>query len=189
GGWRGGEGEALGNAHFNSKTSVFYREQIELPFFEYHLKGKGDKRHPEAWVFETGTNLWRKHESWPPKGVKQRELFFHAGGKLSSDGPKGSRSDGFDEYVSDPARPGAFQDRIDIGMSASYMTADQRFASRRTDVLTYQTPALDEDVTVAGPIEVELHVSTTGTDSDWVAKLIDVYPDDYPDPNPNPTDV
>ena len=190
GGWSFGDGESLGNAHFNSKTSAFYREQIELPFFEYHLKGKGENRHPEAWVFETGANQWHKHDAWPPKGAKPRLLYLGAGGKLSAEAPPTGKPEACcDEYVSDPAKPVPFQDRIDIGMSAEYMTADQRFAARRTDVLVYQTPPLEEDTTIAGPIDVDLHVSTTGTDSDWVVKLIDVYPDDYPDPNPNPTGV
>jgi putative CocE/NonD family hydrolase len=190
GGWSFGEGESLGNVHFNSKTSAFYREQIELPFFEYHLKGKGENRHPEAWVFETGANQWHKHDAWPPKGAKARSFYLGGGGKLSAEAPQaGKPEECCDEYVSDPAKPVPFQDKIDIGMSAEYMTADQRFASRRTDVLTYQTPPLDDDLTVAGPIDVELHVSTTGTDSDWIVKLIDVYPDDYPDPNPNPAGV
>jgi putative CocE/NonD family hydrolase len=186
GGWAGGDGESLGNVHFNSKTSEFYRQHIELPFFEFHLKGKGENKHPEAWVFETGTNQWRKHDAWPPKDAKTRALYFRERGGLSEKAPDGK---GHDEYVSDPAKPVPFEDKIDIGMSADYMTADQRFAGRRTDVLVYQTPPLDDDTTVAGPIEVDLHVSTTGTDSDWVVKVIDVYPDDYPDPNPNPVGV
>jgi putative CocE/NonD family hydrolase len=190
GGWSGNDGESLGNVHFNSKTSAFYREHIELPFFEYHLKGKGENRHPEAWVFETGADQWHKHDAWPPKGAAPRALYFRAGGGLSAEAPPaGKPEECCDEYVSDPAKPVPFQEKIDIGMSAEYMTADQRFAARRTDVLVFRTPPLEQDTTVAGPIDVELHVSTTGTDSDWVVKLIDVYPDDYPDPNPNPAGV
>jgi putative CocE/NonD family hydrolase len=190
GGWSSNDGESLGNVHFNSKTSAFFREHIELPFFEYHLKSKGENRQPEAWVFETGANQWHKHDSWPPKGAAPRALYFRAAGALSAEAPPdGKPEECCDEYVSDPARPVPFQQKIDIGMSADYMTADQRFAARRTDVLVYQTPPLDNDTTIAGPIDVELHVSTTGTDSDWVVKLIDVYPDDYPDPKPNPTGV
>jgi putative CocE/NonD family hydrolase len=190
GGWSGGDGEALGNVHFNGKTAEFYRQHIELPFFEYHLKGRGENKHPEAWVFETGTNQWRKHDSWPPKAAKPISLYFQAHGGLSSEAPPAGNPQGcFDEYVSDPAKPVPFQEKIDIGMSPDYMTADQRFAARRTDVLVYRTPALDDDVTIAGPIDVDLHVSTTGTDSDWAVKLIDVYPDDYPDPEPNPKGV
>jgi putative CocE/NonD family hydrolase len=190
GGWSGDDGSALGNVHFNSKTSEFYRQQIELPFFEFHLKGKGENKHPKAWVFETGTNQWHKHDAWPPKGAKEREYYLRERGQLAPVVPaNGKPEESYDEYVSDPAKPVPFQEKIDIGMSADYMTSDQRFASRRTDVLVYQTPVLEEDLTIAGPIEVDLHVSTTGTDSDWVVKVLDVYPDDYPDPNPNPTGV
>jgi uncharacterized protein len=189
GGWSGGDGDALGHVRFNAKTSPFYREHIELPFFEHHLKGKGEKKHPEAWVFETGTNVWRKHDAWPPKNAKPRSMYFHADGRLAVERPAEAEPEAHDEYVSDPAKPVPFQSKIDIGMSADYMTADQRFAASRPDVLTYVTPVLEQDVTVSGPVLAELFVSTTGTDSDWVVKLIDVYPDDYPDPNPNPTGV
>jgi putative CocE/NonD family hydrolase len=190
GGWEKGDGSKLGDVPFNAKTAEFYREQIELPFFEYHLKGKGKPAHPRAWVFETGTNVWRKHDAWPPKATKPRSLYFHAGGKLCGERPPEARpEDGHDEYPSDPSRPVPFQEKIAIGMSPEYMTADQRFAGRRPDVLVYQTGELEEDLTVAGPVEVELFVSTTGTDSDWVVKLIDVYPNDYPDPKPNPAGV
>ncbi len=189
GGWNRGDGESLGHVRFDTKTAVYYREQIELPFFEEHLRGKGANKHPKAWVFETGTNLWRKHDAWPPKGAKPKALYFRADGRLSSSAPPAKGEGAHDQYASDPAKPVPFQEKIAIGMSADYVTADQRFAGRRTDVLTYAGPVIEEDVTVAGPIEVELHVSTTGTDSDWVVKLIDVYPDDHPDPNPNPTGV
>lgn len=189
GGWSRGDGESLGNVHFNAKTGVFYREQIEFPFFEYQLKGKGSFQHPEAWVFETGTNQWHKHDAWPPRDVRPRSLYLQAGGRLSFDAPAAGKTDGFDEYVSDPAKPVPSQERINIGMDALYMVADQRFAARRPDVLVYETDVLQEDVTLLGPIEVELHVATTGTDADWVVKLIDVYADDYPDPEPNPKDV
>jgi putative CocE/NonD family hydrolase len=190
GGWSRGDGSKLGDVPFNAKTADFYREHIELPFFEYHLKGKGTFAHPNAWVFETGTNVWRKHTAWPPPAAKRKAFYFHANGKLGAEPPpEAAAGDGHDEYVSDPQRPVPFQEKIAIGMSPEYMTADQRFASRRPDVLVYQTDVLDEDVTVAGPIEANLFVSTTGTDSDWVVKLIDVYPNDYPDPNPNPAGV
>lgn len=178
GGWARGDGDQLGDVNFNSKTSELYREQIEFPFFEYHLKGKGELRHPKAWVFETGTNVWRKFDAWPPREAKRVFFQLHSGGKLARDG---SPADSGDEFVSDPAKPVPFINKIGTGMFREYMTADQRFAATRPDVLVYQTPVLDEDLTVAGPIEVELDVSTTGTDADWVVKLIDVYPDDYPD--------
>jgi putative CocE/NonD family hydrolase len=181
GGWSGGDGESLGRVHFNAKTSAFYREHIELPFFEHYLKDKGENKLPKAWVFETGTNQWRKHDAWPPKDSKPKAFYLHADGRLGAEPPpEGGAEDLHDEYVSDPAKPVPFQDAIAIGMSPGYMVADQRFAGRRTDVLVYQTEALEDDVTIAGPIQADLFVSTTGTDSDWVVKLIDVYPDDYP---------
>lgn len=191
--WRHGQwardtGESLGHVQFNSKTAEFYREQIEFPFFEHHLKQEGKLAHPEAWVFETGTNQWRKYDHWPPAAAENKALYIQAEGGLSFDAPK-EPTETFDEYLSDPAKPVPFIDWTDIGMPPEYMLADQRFASRRPDVLVYQTPELEADVTIAGEIEVRLYVSTTGTDSDWVVKLIDVYPNDYPDPQPNPTKV
>ena len=189
GGWSRGDGEALGDVHFNSKTSAFFREHIEFPFFEFHLKETGKFENPKAWVFETGSNQWRKYDAWPPKTAKRRSLYLHAKGNLSWKKSEESNADSYDEYISDPKKPVPYLDKIVIGMSPEYMVADQRFAGRRPDVLVYQTDVLEEDVTIAGPIQVDLHVSTTGTDSDWIVKLIDVYPDDYPDPNPNPTGV
>ena len=192
GGWSRDDGDKLGDVKFNSKTAPYYREHIELPFFEYHLKGKGNWRPPEAWVFETGTNVWRKFDAWPPKRSDEKTLYLHAGGKLTRSRQldlEAGAGDGFDEFVSDPAKPVPYYDKIGIGMAQEYMVADQRFAARRPDVLAYETEPLTEDYTIAGPIEVKLHVTTTGTDADWVVKVIDVYPDDYPDPDPNPTGV
>jgi putative CocE/NonD family hydrolase len=189
GGWTG-TGDALGPVRFQAKTGVFFRENIELPFFEYHLKGKGEFKHPEAWVFEMGTNQWRKHDAWPPRNARPKYLYFQAGGQLSPQvPPSGKAAEMCDEYISDPARPVPFQDRIAAVMSPDYMTGDQRFASRRPDVLVYETGPLEEDLTIAGPIKANLFVSTSGTDADWVVKLVDVYPDDYPDPEPNPTGI
>jgi hypothetical protein len=187
GGWAGGDGATLGDVSFAAKTAEFYREKIEFPFFEHYLKSKGDGRRPEAWMFQTGTNQWREYAVWPPQETKSRELFLRAGGALAWDAPNVAEGvPGYDEYVSDPRRPVPFMERIETAMVPEYMTADQRFASRRPDVLTYQTELLESDLGVAGPIEVELHVATSGTDSDWVVKVIDVYPDDLPDPSPNP---
>ncbi|HLJ09635.1 MAG TPA: CocE/NonD family hydrolase [Planctomycetaceae bacterium] len=189
GGWTG-EGSNLGDVQFNAKTAEFYREQIELPFFEHHLKGKGKSEQPEAWMFETGTNVWRKYDTWPPKNARAKSYYFHTAGRLTVEPPTESEPDqGNDEYPSDPSRPVPFVEKVAVNMVKEYMTADQRFASRRPDVVVYSTDELDEDVTIAGPIEAKLFVSTTGTDADWVVKLIDVYPDDYPDPNPNPAGV
>jgi uncharacterized protein len=187
GGWARGEGLGLGDIRFGSKTSVFYQENIELPFFNHFLKDKGDLKLPEAYVFETGSNEWETYDRWPPRGVTDATYYFHESGKLTQAPPRAAT--GFDEYVSDPGKPVPFIDWIAIGMPREYMVADQRFASRRTDVLTYQTDLLREDVTVAGPITASLFVATTGTDSDFVVKLIDVYPDDAPDNLPNPSGV
>jgi putative CocE/NonD family hydrolase len=188
GGWSRGDGTKLGDVQFDAPTSDFYREKIEFPFFEHYLKGTGKYEHPKAWVFETGTNLWRKYESWPPKETRSRTYYFASDGELSNVAPSQSAGEA-DEYLSDPSRPVPYQETTTPRMTQEYMTADQRFASRRPDVLVYETPALEDNVTVAGPIAVDLNVSTTGTDSDWVVKLIDVYPDDSPDPRNNPTGV
>lgn len=189
GGWSRGDGERLGHVTFDSKTSEFYREHIEFPFFEYHLKGKGPKNGdiPEAYVFQTGTNRWRKLDSWPPKNAKPKTIYLGENGTLGF--KEGAEGEAFDEYPSDPAHPVPFLGGTENTMVIEYMVGDQRHASRRPDVLTYKTPVLDEDTTIAGPIKVTLHVATDGTDSDWVVKLIDVYPDDYPDPSPNPSGV
>ncbi|MDR3634714.1 MAG: CocE/NonD family hydrolase [Isosphaeraceae bacterium] len=189
GGWSRGDGAALGDVRFNSKTSEFFREQIEFPFFEFHLKGKGTPSLPEAFVFETGRNQWRRHDHWPPKDAAARSLYLRAGGKLAFEPPGEDDSQAFDGYTSDPAKPVPFIDWTGVGMEKEYMVADQRSASRRTDVLVYETAPLEEDVTLAGPVQAALHVATSGTDSDWVVKLVDVYPDDYPDPEPNPAGV
>ncbi|HWQ56184.1 MAG TPA: CocE/NonD family hydrolase [Bryobacteraceae bacterium] len=186
GGWARNGGTHLGNVRFGSSTSQFFREKMELPFFNYHLKDKGTLDLPEAWVFETGTNQWMRYDAWPPKDAKPRTLYFHAGGKLGFDPP---RADGHDEYVSDPSKPVPFIGGIDPGMTVEYMVEDQRFASTRPDVLVYESDVLEADVSVAGPVTPSLHVATTGTDSDWVVKLIDVYPDNYPNPDPNPAGV
>ncbi|QEL16123.1 CocE/NonD family hydrolase [Limnoglobus roseus] len=194
GGWNRGDGSSLGNARFGSKTAEFYREKIELPFFKKHLKGEGEFAAPEAWVFESGTNVWRKYDAWPPKESKEMKYYFQEGSSLLPlDHRPGMLLGGVlsnqDEFVSDPAKPVPFIERTSTRMDYEYMTADQRFASRRPDVLVYQTPELTEDLTLAGPIDVELHVSTTGTDADWIVKVVDVFPADYPDADPNPAGV
>jgi putative CocE/NonD family hydrolase len=186
GGWSRGSGESLGNLNFGSQPGDFYRKEIEFPFFLLHLKGKTVPAYPKAWLFETGTNVWRKFAAWPPSEGAQRSLYFDAGGRLAFDRPE---TTGFDEYVSDPDKPVPVSADPGPGMPGDYMTYDQRFAARRPDVLVYQTAPLDRDLTLAGPIAPALRVSTSGTDSDFVVKLIDVYPDDYPDPSPNPRNV
>jgi putative CocE/NonD family hydrolase len=181
GGWARMKGDSLGDVRFDANTSEYFREKIELPFFNYHLKGKGAADLPKASVFETGTNQWRRLDAWPPRRTVTRSLYFHPNGKLSFDPPTGDEKNAFDEYVSDPAKPVPCIPGTAGGMPQRYMVDDQRFAARRPDVLVYQTDALQEDVTIAGPLRPRLHVSTTGTDCDWVVKLIDVYPDRFPD--------
>jgi putative CocE/NonD family hydrolase len=180
GDWADADGDVLGPVRFGAKTAAFYRAQVEFPFFEYHLKGRGEWAPPKAIVFETGRNRWHGHEAWPPKEAQPRSLFLHAGGKLTSASPT-AEARAFDEYVSDPARPVPYTRTVAIDCPKDFMVEDQRFASRRPDVLVYQSDVLSENVTVVGPVRVELHVSTSGTDADWVVKLIDVYPDDSSD--------
>jgi uncharacterized protein len=193
GGWSRGDDDKLGNLSFASKTGEFYRESIELPFFMANLKSKGHglkaaeaEAVPKAWVFETGTDEWVRFAQWPPQKSVERSLYFGPGGSLSFTAASGS---GFDEYVSDPSKPVPVTAEVGPGMPGDYMTYDQRFAARRTDVVVYQTEPLEQDVTIAGPLQSILQVSTSGTDSDFVVKLIDVYPNDYPDPTPNPARV
>jgi uncharacterized protein len=184
GGWARWDGASLGRVQFASKTGEFWRERIIFPFFEQHLKGLGDAALPEAYMFETGTNTWRQFQAWPPKDAQQKVLYFRAGGKLSFEAPTGAQAS-FDEYVSDPAHPVPSTAHTSVGRTEQeYMVADQRPFGRRPDVLVYQTEPLEEDVTIAGPVSPRLRVSTSGTDSDFVVKVIDVYPADYPDPVP-----
>ena len=187
GGWSRGDGDALGPVKFNAKTAEYYRNGVEYPFFESHLKDAKVAALPKAaLMFETGTNRWRRFDTWPPKESEKVKLHFVADQTLAS---AAGKAEAFDEFVSDPAKPVPYVEKTVVRMDKEYMTADQRFAGRRTDVLVYKGEVLKDDVNVAGPIEVELHVSTTGTDADWVVKLIDVYPDDFPNPDPNPTGV
>ena len=179
--WGRGDGDRLGNLNFNVKTAAFFREQIQFPFFMKYLKDKPADM-PEAWMFLTGLDEWRRLDAWPPKGLQPKSLYFHAGGRLSSDAPTNDGRDSFDEYISDPNKPVPYVGYVADGMTRDYMTEDQRFAASRTDVLVYQTEPLEDDLTIGGPIKVNLQVSTTGTDSDFVVKLIDVYPGNYPQP-------
>ncbi len=179
GGWGRYEGNHLGRVNFAANTGEYYRKNILFPFFESYLKGNGDPKLPKAYVFETGTNVWRQYAAWPPKNTQTKTLYFHAGGALSFDPPK-EETTTYDEYVSDPAKPVPFVNYVTQTVPQEYMLSDQRFAQSRTDVLTYQTDVLNEDITIVGPVTPRLFVSTSGTDSDWDVKLIDVYPPDYP---------
>jgi putative CocE/NonD family hydrolase len=188
GGWGRGDGDKLGDINFHAKTSEFYREKIELPFFRHFLKGDTNYTVTEAHVFETGTHRWRKFDAWPPQPVAPRTLYFRAGGALAFNPPDES-GEAYDEYVSDPAKPVPYTLEFTTGYPRSYPVHDQRFAASRPDVVVYETEPLEEDLTLAGPLRATLHVSTTGTDADWVVKLVDVYAGDSPDPNPNPAHV
>ena len=183
GGWSRGDGASLGPVPFHSKTGEFFRERIEFPFFQYHLKGKGTPGFPEAWVFETGTNQWRTFDAWPPRKARPRSVFLRAGGTLGFDHPPPA-SESAPQLSTNtsaiPAHPVEYTEQIEDGMVGDYMIQDQRVASRRPDVLVYTSDELKEDMTIVGPIGARLFVSTSGTDSDWIVKLIDVYPDDYP---------
>jgi putative CocE/NonD family hydrolase len=179
GGWARSDGDRLGDVMFNTKTSEYFRKNIQFPFFEFHLKGKG-KGLANATTFETGTNVWRTNEQWPPAAAKPQTLYFAAGGKLSFTAP--AADTGVDEYVSDPAHPVPFTGYITDTVPQRYMIDDQRYAAQRSDVLVYQSEPLEESVTIAGPISPKIFVATSGTDSDFVVKLIDVYPNDFPDP-------
>ena len=180
GGWARGDGSHLGDVQFNAKTSEYFRANVQFPFFEHYLKGKGATQ-PRAVVFETGANVWRSFDVWPPKAAAAKTLYFHAGSKLSFDPP--AEVNGVDEYLSDPNHPVPFVGYTTDTVPQRYMVDDQRFASYRPDVLVYQTDPLPEDVTIAGPISPKLKVASSGTDSDFDVKLIDVYPEDYPDPD------
>src|ERR1700677_2343995 len=182
GGWYRYDGNHLGRVQFDVNTGDYYRKNILFPFFEQYLKGNGDAKLPKAFVFETGTNVWRRYSAWPPKEAVAKTLYFRAGGGLSFDPPSGAAgAPGYDEYVSDPAKPVPFVSYVADEVPQEYMDSDQRFAASRTDVLVYETPVLQEDVSIAGPITPHLFVSTSGTHSAWDVKLIDVCPNDYPD--------
>ena len=180
GGWSRGDGDRLGDVRFNARTGAYFRSEIQFPFFEHYLKGKGEAM-PKAIVFETGTNVWRRYDTWPPKAAAPKTLYFHAGGKLSFDQPEDAKS--VDQYVSDPHHPVPFVGYTTDTVPQRYMVDDQRFASYRPDVLVYESDPLAEDVTIAGPISPHLKVASSGTDSDFDVKLIDVYPEDAPDPD------
>ena len=179
GGWGGrSDGSSMGNVRFGSKTSEFYQKNIEIPFFEFYLRLKGTVHDiAEANIFFSGENKWRRLEQWPPKNIAYKELAIHTAGKLSFN--KEHTDTGFDEYVSDPAHPVPYTEDVHLGRTREYMTDDQRFASRRTDVLTYSTDLLQEDLTLGGPLVADLMTSISTTDADFVVKLIDVFPDDF----------
>lgn len=181
GGWERSQGDHLGPVQFGAATSDWFQTEVLLPFFLHHLKGLKDPALARATVFETGANRWHQLDAWPPRTATQAKVYFQPGGRLAFTPPPADG--GADAFPSDPAKPVPFIEQVAIGMPKEYMTADQRFAGRRPDVLVFQTDPLAEDLTVAGPLKPELFVATTGTDADWVVKLIDVYPDGFRNPD------
>jgi uncharacterized protein len=176
GGWEYGKGEKLGDVSFGSDTADFFRDEIQFPFFRHYLKCGEDPKLPKAFVFETGKNLWQRKHEWPPTDAAPHRLYLREHRELAENAP--AENSGFDEYVSDPDDPVPFFAKPTLDMAREYMDADQRFAQSRPDVLSYETERLQHEMTIAGPIAASLFVSTSGTDSDYVVKLIDVYPDD-----------
>lgn len=178
GAWNRNDGQSLGYVKFDAKTGAYFRSNILYPFFEQHLKGKSNKNAAEIYAFETGSNVWRTYPAWPPQQAKTRTMYLGADGKLGWTQPTAGAE--YDEYVADPLKPVPYIAYPAQGVPKEYMVSDQRFASTRPDVLTYRSEILEEDVTLAGPVKPRLFVSTTGTDADWIVKLIDVYPAEYP---------
>jgi putative CocE/NonD family hydrolase len=184
GGWGHGPGKSLGQIPFGSDTSVYFRRNIEAPWFAYWLKDKGKLPLKEALLFQTGSDTWTSFDAWPPHEASTRNLYFHEDGRLSFDAPQTGAAETFDSYESDPAHPVPYRHRpVDMtypedhpGSWYTWLVQDQRFVDERPDVLTWQTEELAEDVTLAGQVTAKLFASTTGSDSDWIVKLIDVYP-------------
>jgi len=189
GGWSGGTGDALGAIPFGSNTAEYFREKIQAPFFAYYLKDKGIRDFPQAITFEAGANEWRRWDQWPPtRQTETRALMFGAREQLTlGDQGSGIGDQGFDEYVSDPAHPVPYRQRpiqptyFPGGSKwSTWLVEDQRFVDDRADVLSWETPPLTADVTIAGEVVAHLFASTTGSDADWIVKLIDVYPENNP---------
>ncbi len=186
GGWARSDGESLGRIKFGSATSKYFRANVQAKWFAHWLKDKGDLPFKKALTFQTGTNQWVPFDAWPPKSdVTEKKLYFAADGKLSFDAPEETGAEAFDSYISDPAHPVPYRHRPveeTYGPGSHWYTwlvEDQRFVDSRPDTVSWSTSALDHDVCVAGDIVAHLYASTTGSDSDWVAKLIDVYPEEY----------
>jgi putative CocE/NonD family hydrolase len=177
GGWGRGDGNVLGTLRWETKSAPYFRDSVEFPFFMHHLKGAPDPTLPKVLVFRSGGERWDGYDTFPPKGAALKSLYLHPDGALAFHAPKGGKA--YDEYVSDPANPVPVVGRADgQAMPRDYITGDQRFASLRSDVLSYVSAPLTADVTIAGPVSPVLHVATSGTDGDWVVKLIDVFPED-----------
>ncbi|MEJ2704915.1 MAG: CocE/NonD family hydrolase, partial [Sedimentisphaerales bacterium] len=181
GGWLRGRGSELGDTDFGFATSKYFQDHIDLDFFNHFLTDEESELNlPEAMIFETGANRWRRFDHWPPASAEKTCFYFRKSGRLSFEKPD-EEANVCDSYVSDPNKPVPHTRDNSQWLNNTFYAEDQRFASRRPDVLVYQTDVLEDDVTLAGPILADLFVSTTGTDSDWIVKLIDVYPDDLPE--------
>ena len=176
GGWVRSAGTELGNVQFDVQTSKYYKEEIDLKFFNHYLKGGPDHNLPEVLAFYTGENEWREHSEWPPEEAEPITFYLKNDGDLDTNRPDGS---GLSEWISDPDNPVPSTQEITHRRSREYMVEDQRFAARRPDVMVYETEALDRDLTLTGKITADLYLETTGTDADLVVKIIDVFPDDY----------
>ncbi len=186
GGWGGGPGRSLGKIDFASDTGVYFREKIQAPWFAYWLKDKGTLPVEEAVTFQTGTNRWESHAQWPPsEHISARKLYFHDSGRLTFEAPAADNDAQFDAYISDPAHPVPYRPRPieptypEPGWR-TWLVEDQRFVADRPDVLSWQSDTLPQDLTVTGDIVAHLFAATTGSDSDWIVKLIDVYPQQVP---------
>lgn len=188
GGWSRSNGSSFGDFTFPENTSDYYNEKILNPFFDYFLKNEGTLNIPEAITYRTGENIWIHHDEYPPANTISTNLYLSANGKLVWD--KSSNEENlYDEYLSDPSKPVPYTSKFHDSQQMyyrTYMSDDQRFASSRPDVLVYETETLQENVTLSGSLLADLFVSTTGTDADWIIKLIDVHPDDARNPDPNP---
>lgn len=185
GGWRRHDGSKLGDIPFDSNTSKYFRQNIEAPWFAYWLKDKGSRNFPEAMIFRTGANHWERHDSWPPMAAKPRPIYLRESGSLSFDAPATESAEAFDRYLSDPANPVPYRKRpisptYPGGGWPAWLTEDQRFVDNRPDVLSWATPVLTSDVKIAGEVIAQIFAATSGTDADWVVKLIDVFPESYP---------
>lgn len=190
GGWKQDFGRSLGDLNFGSSTGLYFRSQVQAPWFAYYLKGKGSLKQPEALTFQAGSNKWRSYDSWPPRDTVARDLFLQSDRKLSFEKPASGNEREFESYVSDPAAPVPFRKQPIEAMNNqaeeetgwdTWLVRDQRFLQGRTDVVSWQSDILDQDLTISGKIVAHLFASTTGTDSDWVVKVIDVYPDVFPE--------
>lgn len=177
GGWLKGEGDHLGNVRFGAKNSEYYQQNIEVPFFNYYLRQKGSDNLPEASIFFSGSNEWKKLAQWPPKEMAYKSIYLGADEKLSYEKPQSQES--FSRYISDPAKPVPYTELPHAHRTREYMTDDQRFAARRPDVLVFETPALEEDLTLSGTVIADLKVMISTTDADFVVKVIDVFPDKF----------